>query len=505
MADQRDGTPRPPVVTGSHGRVALRNAGFLLIQRGGLIAAGFLFAAVVPRLMGPELYGRYSLVLSLTTLFVASSALGFTEVVGRHVPGLRAKPDPSDLRRLFGNLITLRLASSALAACAYLAITILWLRELDPVALGAAAGAVLARGLSQCLFSFFLGMNQAARWGAAELMTRWLLLVFVILGFMLGGFRGACVGLLLTELAVAAVGLWWNRGHLSWGWLRLDLGYVTPYLRFGAGFFGGTLLSIAFHGSGEVLVRAISRDYAQVSYFGLANGVFLTAVAAMQQLSMAFAAPLVTLHERGEGETLGHGVRRLVSWLTSGSMMIVFGVLLLGMDLVPPVLGPFYASVATNLIPMTLMLLVVSLSSTAGVVVLTHDRPGVALVGAGIRLLAFGALAPWLIGRWASLGACVAMLLASTLHAAYLGWQVRAAIARALRAWVTTVGLGALFLPLLLLRGAGPVNAALYVVFLGGYFGVLMRARIITGDDIRGAWTAVTRAGRRPGAGDDRA
>ena len=103
MADQRDGTPRPRVVTGSHGRVALRNAGFLLIQRGGLIAAGFLFATVVPRLMGPELYGRYSLVLSLTTLFVASSALGFTEVVGRHEPGLRAKPDPTDLRRRFGN------------------------------------------------------------------------------------------------------------------------------------------------------------------------------------------------------------------------------------------------------------------------------------------------------------------------------------------------------------------------------------------------------------------
>lgn len=501
----RDRTSRSPVVTGSHGRIALRNAGLLLIQRGGLIAAGFLFATVVPRLMGPQLYGRYSLVLSLTALFVVSSALGFTEVVGRYVPTLRSRPDPSDLRRLFGNLIVLRLASGALAAFAYLAATVFWLHELDPVALGAAAGAVLARGLSQCLFSFFVGMNQAARWGAGDLMTRWLLLAFVIPGFLLGGFRGACIGLLLTELNMVAVSVWWNRAHLSWRWLRLDLGYVTPYLRFGAGFFGGNLLSIAFHGSGETLVRAISGDYAEVSYFGLANGVFVSAAAAMQQVSLAFAAPLVALRQRGQAKGLEDGARRLVSWLTSGSMALVFAVLLLGMDFVPPMLGSFYARVATNLIPMTLVLLAVSLSSTAGVVVLAHDQPGVALEAAGIRLVAFGTLAPWLIGRWASLGACVAILVAATLHAAYLGWRVRAAITRALRAWITTAGLGALFLPLVLLRADWLVNAALYLIFLGGYFGLLMLAGIITRGEIRATWGAMTQAGSRPGGAADEA
>jgi hypothetical protein len=91
------------------------------------------------------------------------------------------------------------------------------------------------------------------------------------------------------------------------------------------------------------------------------------------------------------------------------------------------------------------------------------------------------------------------MLVAATLHAAYLGWRVRAAISGALRAWITTVGLGALFLPLLLVRGNWPVNAALYVVFLGGYFGFLMLAGIITRGEIRATWTAVTQASSRPG------
>ena len=40
------------------GRAALRNAGLLLVQRTGLVIAGVGFAAVVPRLLGPDVYGR---------------------------------------------------------------------------------------------------------------------------------------------------------------------------------------------------------------------------------------------------------------------------------------------------------------------------------------------------------------------------------------------------------------------------------------------------------------
>ncbi len=484
------------LVTYGHARVALRNAGLLLAQRGGLVAAGLLFAALVPRLMGPELYGRYALLSSLCTLFVVCSTLGFTEIIGRHVPELCAKPDPAHLRRLIGNLLTVRLAGGAGAAAVYLAVTLFWLRELDPVALAACAAVVFARALSQLLFSFFLGLNQAARWGAGELISRWLLLAFVTAGFALAGFRGACLGLLLSEVAAAAVALWWNRASLSLSWLRLERDYAAPYLQFGLIFFAGNLLSSAFQASGEALVRVVSGDYAQVSYFGLANGVYLTGSSAIHQLSLAFAALLTTLRERGEREMLRDGVKRLVTWLAAGGMAMVFAVLLLGADLVPPVLGQSYGPVAANLVPMTLTLLVLSLSSPAGVVVLTHDRPGVALVGAGIRLAVFWSLGPLLIIWRAGLGACVAVLVASSLQAIYIGWRMRAVMSRSVRAWAATVGLGALFLPLVLLRSSWAIDAVLYAAFLVGYFGVLLFARVITLSEITATFRAIRPAGR---------
>lgn len=201
-------------------------------------------------------------------------------------------------------------------------------------------------------------------------------------------------------------------------------------------------------------MRGITSDYAQVSYFGVANGAFLTGVAAIQQLSLALVAVLVTLRQEGKSALVDDAVRRLASWLTTGGMTMVFAVLLLGPDLVPPVLGAFYTPVATNLIPMAVVLLIVSLSSPAGVALLTHYRPDVALVGAAVRLAAFWTFGPLLIARWGSLGACLAVLIASTLHTGYLGWRVRAAMPQALRAWITAVGLGTLFLPLLLVRGS---------------------------------------------------
>ena len=42
-------------------RQTLQGAGLLVLQRVGHVLAALLFAALVPRLMGPDIYGRYAL------------------------------------------------------------------------------------------------------------------------------------------------------------------------------------------------------------------------------------------------------------------------------------------------------------------------------------------------------------------------------------------------------------------------------------------------------------
>ncbi len=481
------------------GRAALRNAGLLLIQRAGLVVAGLGFAAVIPRLLGPDVYGRYALVAALAVVFSACSTLGVNEIVGRHGALLAAEQDRTGLRRLLGSLLALRLGSGLAAAVAFGILTTLWLRDLDRVALAAAALAVMVRGIWLALFAFFLGLNQAARWGAGELVNRCAALALVPLGAVAGGFRGACIGLLLSEGLGLAAGLWWTRALLSLR--RPDWAYLWPYLRFGLPFFGANLLSIAFQGSGEALVRGITRDYAQVSFFGVANGAFLTGAAAIQQLCLAFVAVLVIRRQEGQSALVDDAVRRLVSWLAAGSMAVVFASVLVAPDLIPAVVGRAYGPVAANLILMTLTLVVLSLSSSAGVILLAHDRARVVLVGSALRLASFWTLGPLLIRSQGSLGACLAVLVATAGQAAYLGWQVRGQMPRALRAWVVAVTAGAPFVGLVWLRGSAWMNTGLCLAACVAYLGALALVRVIRRGEVTAMWRALDlsrRGARRP-------
>ena len=478
------------------GRAALRNAGLLLVQRTGLVIAGVGFAAVVPRLLGPDVYGRYALVAALAVVFAACSGLGVNEIIGRHGAVLAAERDQAGLDRLFGSLLALRVATGVLAGVAFGVLTFFWLPDLDRVGLAAAALAVMARGIWLALFSLFLGLNQAARWGAGELIDRLAVLALLPLGAMAGGFRGACVGLLASQIIVLAAGLWWARAFVSLR--RPDRSYLSPYLRFGLAFFGANLLGIAFQGSGEALVRALTGDYAQVSYFGVANGAFLTGVAAIQQLSLAFVSAMVILRQEGKGTMVDDAARRLVTGLTAGSMVVALTALLVAPDLIPAVVGREYGPVAANLVLMTLTLVFQSLASSTGVLLLAHDRGRVVLGGSGVRLVAFWALGPLLVWSRGSLGACAAVLVATALQAAYVSWRVRRVIPRALRAWTITVALGVPFMGLTWLRSGVWMNAGLWLAACVTYVGMLALARVITRGELAATWSALRFS--RPGA-----
>ena len=65
----------------------VRNVGWLFCQKVIQVVSGLLFALLVPRNMGPQVYGQYVLLYSLGLWFVVAANLGFTQVLSRYVPG----------------------------------------------------------------------------------------------------------------------------------------------------------------------------------------------------------------------------------------------------------------------------------------------------------------------------------------------------------------------------------------------------------------------------------
>jgi hypothetical protein len=182
------------------------------------------------------------------------------DVIGRYAPVLVGAGDWPGLRRLFSQLLVVRVVSGAAAMAVYLVLGLAWLREFDGLVIVAAALTVPVGAVAAVLFALFLGLNRAARWGLGELTQRWLILGAVPLGFLAGGLRGACVGWLLADLLMLALGLAWAWPYISRDVRRPDPSYVRPYMRFGAAFFASRLLIVAAQTSGEPLIRAVTGD-----------------------------------------------------------------------------------------------------------------------------------------------------------------------------------------------------------------------------------------------------
>jgi O-antigen/teichoic acid export membrane protein len=476
-------------------QTTVRNAGLILVQRGIHAASGLVFALLVPRLMGPDIYGRFSLLTSLSIWFLLFSSLSLTDVIGRYVPEFLLRHDESGLRGFWGDLLTVRLATAVLAAGAYLALTVVWLRDLDVSLLVLMAGMVFVRAIGELVFAAFLGYNQASRWQVGETVRQWLSLGLLLPGFYLGGLRGGMLSLLLTEFVVLALGVWGIRSYLTWPGLHLDVRGSTAYLRFGLVVFASDVLNTAVGASGETLVRAITGDYVQVGYFGLAWRVFTTMAMAIPQLAMAFVPLLATWRAQGQTRVLTQWTERLLKYLAFGGVLAASGMVFLADDLVPVVLGAEYQPVAGNLVWLSLTLVPLAVGHIARLVATVYVQPRVAVAASAVRLLAFWLLGVPLVGRLGSLGSSIAMLGASLLYAAYFAQRMGRVLPYSLRKTALAVVIGALFLPLAWLKSSWQVNVCLYGIFMVGYCGLLLLGRIVSRGEVVELWQAVTSKG----------
>lgn len=243
----------------TEGRDAIRNASLLIVQRGFDVLRSLAFAVLIPRLLGPADFGRFALLSSVAYWFAVLTGLGSTQLMGRFVPVMLLREERSAARRLLGNLLAVRAISGGAAAVVYLAFMATWLRDLPLLLLAAMAAGVALRSVAQVPFAFFLGLDQAARWGIGEVVRRWSSLVLIVGGTLTFGVRGACLGVALAEVCVLVLGLRWARPHLSLAAVRLEREFMAPYLRYNFAFLGSNLLFALCQYGGEALVAPRTR------------------------------------------------------------------------------------------------------------------------------------------------------------------------------------------------------------------------------------------------------
>lgn len=440
-------TPAPDFSAES--RQTIRQAAGLLAQRALQVAMGFLFASLIPRRMGPQVYGQFSTMVTMSAWFSLMSGLGAVSLMTRFVPEFLARDDRQGLRKLASNLLTLRLGNGLLGAIVYLSLGAIWLKDLDQVAIAFVALSIVLRTAANLPFTLFLGLNKAAQWAVSDLMRRLLLFPLVFAGYVISELRGAGAGLFLVELIVLLAGFWWGREYLSLRLMKLDRAFLRPFLGFSAAFFLSNVLIMLFQQGGTTLVRFVSGDYAEAGFYTLAFGAYLAGVQGVWKLLTAFGPLLSSLHARNEIDELEAWVGRLLNTLAIGSVVVAALVYALSGPLVRAVLGPGFEPVAGLLPVLAIAGLAVAPSGVARLLAVTYKEPSSSITGAALQLTAFLGLGFAVIPRMGSRGACWVVVASVVLFACYSTWHMRRLLPYSLRRWLRVMALGALLSPIL--------------------------------------------------------
>lgn len=380
-----------------------------------------LFSVLAPRYLGPELFGSFAVVLSLTALWMTSSNLGARYVFGRFVPEYAARGADERVRELFMHMVGARLAVALVAGPALALFLARALPEASTSTLAASCAAFVAMTVAAPMFGIFYGLNQLGASIARESFGRLALLALLVALGAAAGLERATVALLLTHLVALAVGT-----YLCRDLFRFDRGAFAPrevyaHLRFGLAVLAANfLLRLPWRlGESALALAEVARE--EIAYFNIALSAAVAFTRLLGEATTLQIPSLSLRHAAGDsaGRDLGLGVA--LKFLNVTGVLFVLVVFAAGPWAVRTFWGPQFAGVVPNLLLVAPAALSQPFVRTAlSLAVLeTRLRRNLELGAAAVAVFCLAAWA--LVPTLASLGATAA-LVASSFACAFVAF-----------------------------------------------------------------------------------
>lgn len=363
-----------------------------------------LLSTVVPRALGADAFGQFSVPLTIVTLGSLAMTLGGPTVMARYVPAA-----PAADRLAVAKSIGARLARGRCLQLGGIAVVAAALAIADPstfppldvaivvAALALNVGATLALQVG-------LGLGRTGAWSLRYPIQNAVLVVAVLGWRGSAGGTGGTVAILVAGAAGAAFA-----AVVVVPLLRQPSDPVAVpdgAIRFGAHQAAGAALVQCCHRGGVLVVALLGASAAETGYTALATGIALGVTYAVLQ---AFTVSLthVADAEPSEAEAV---LRRLAGALLS---LLAVGGLVAAVvvdDLVPIVFGDEFVGAVDAFGPAIAVVVLAPLASLAVQSAALRLRPETATIAGAASLLAFLATAALLVPSWGATGATTAAL-----------------------------------------------------------------------------------------------
>lgn len=433
------------------------------------LIGGALWAVIVPRWMGPEVYGQFTLAMATSLLLWWVGDFGGLEVFGRHIPSLQ-EHDPGGAKKLFGQAFLLRLLVGLSLPFVMLGVGPLiapWLRGWPAALVGLAAGLHI---ISWTSYHLLYARKDMGKW-ATELS--WRLMTQLPLVLLVGrwGLTAQMAAYTANEVIYLALALWWTRDWFSRATLRPNFTFLRPYLRMGGGFWATNIGLIILFRTGTLLVQILTGESAQVSFFDLSLTVFFLIHTIIDQLIRAFLPTISGFQEDGQRERVGQWLQVVTQWGAALAVAAVIAVQYTADFILPFMLGADFEEAATVLRVMLLSLPALALVGVGAVATAVRQSARAKLIAIAAGILAFWLSSVWLVNQGGAVGAAWALTIGLNVYALALFAQVRGDLRLRVRGLLGLLLLGLPFLALrplvagdlLLAAGASLLAALLYL------------------------------------------
>ncbi len=317
----------------------------------GLEVAGLaLFSVLMPRYLGPELFGRFAVVLSLTGLWMTTSNLGARYVFGRFVPEYAAGEESHRVGALFMHMVGSRLLLVALGAPVFAFALHRALPEASAPTLAFSTATFVAMTMASPMFSIFFGFNQLAASMGREAFGRFALLVLLYLAGASAGLERATGVLLATQVGALATGVYLCRELFVFDRSALEWRSALFHLRFGLAVFAANLLlRVPWRlGEGALAWAGIAR--AEIAYFSIALSAAVSYTRLLGGLTTLQIPELSLKQVAGEGADRDRNLGIALKYLNVLSMLFVLASFAAGPWAVLHLWGERFLGVIPNLL-----------------------------------------------------------------------------------------------------------------------------------------------------------
>lgn len=441
-----------------------------------------LFMIAAPRLMGPDRFGQFAVILSVSALWMTTCTLGGRYVFGRFVPEYASRGQTERVRAVFMHILVFRLVVIVAATPLLYAALARLLPEASGTVLALSVSAFAMITAASPMYAAFFGLNRLGVSMSKEALGRYLLLLLLVLLGGTGSLERASLALLLTHLAILIVGVVLARRLFTLAKDAFDVRTLLFHVRFGLAIFAANLLLRLPWRLGEGALAFLGTPAAEIAFFSVALSATVGFARILGNLASLLIPSMSLKQAAGDHEGRDRSLGVALRFLTIAGCMFVLAVLALGPWGVETLLGKDYLPVLPNLYIVALAALFVPYVRCAISLAVVEDRVRFVLRLGLLSVAVFGASVALLVPDYASRGASVAVVLAVVSASVAAVLEIRRTdvleIARSRRQLFAAAPPAAL----ILWAGPSPLAAVAAAVI---YLALLLALRVTSREEIR--------------------